>query len=215
MRRFGLALTLAALPCLATAGSDDIWTWTDTSGTIHYSNVAEVAPAEATTVDSRITVVVDRIPSGQRVASESDAYHPFPADRRGRFPITDLDEYGSLPFDGGDQFTYRREGGRVVDSFGEHFGGSTYPSGQGFQPLPDGPRVYDEARLKFGCYTAGVLWAGGFSHANDISGVVNCYPYRLGPRAWLNAAQAELAMRENGINPRDMMKLYAEEHGPR
>jgi hypothetical protein len=29
----------------------------------------------------------------------------------------------------------------------------------------------------------------------------------------LNAAKAELAMRENGINPRDMMQIYQEHHG--
>ena len=102
--------------------------------------------------------------------------------------------------------------GRVDDGSGETRGRFSHASApRGFQPLPDAPRVYDEDRLKFGCYTAGVLWAGGFSHSEDISGVNNCYPYRLGPRAWLNAARAELAMRENGINPRDMMKLYMEE----
>ena len=145
--------------------------------------------------------------------SEADAYHPFPADRQGRFPVTDMDSYRRLPFDGGDRFTRRHAGGRVYDSFGEQHGGSVYSTGRGFEPLPDAPRIYDEARLKFGCYTASVLSAGGFAHANDISSVGNCYPYRLGPRAWLNAAQAELSMRENGINPRDMMQLYMEERG--
>jgi hypothetical protein len=82
-----------------------------------------------------------------------------------------------------------------------------------FRPLPDAPRVYDERRLMFGCFTAGVLYSGGFSHADDISSTLNCLPYRLGPEAWLNAARAELAMRQNGINPRDMMRLY--EEGPR
>ena len=104
--------------------------------------------------------------------------------------------------------------GRVEDSRNApapRFSHASSP--RGFHPLPDAPRVYDENRLKFGCYTAGVLWAGGFSHSEDISGVQNCYAYRLGPRAWLNAARAELAMRENGINPRDMMKLYMEENG--
>jgi hypothetical protein len=220
MRRFGLALTLAVLPGLAAAGGQEMWTWTDANGTVHYSNVEEFTPSGATPVDSRITVEVDRIPgenessAGAGVA-DADAYDPFPPDRRWKFPITDMDSYGPLPFDGGNQFTHRYDGGRVYDSFGEHLGGSNYPSAGGFQPLPDAPRVYDDARLEFGCYTAGVLWAGGFSHANDISGVPNCYPYRLGPRAWLNAAQAELAMRENGINPRDMMQLYMEEVGPR
>ena len=66
-------------------------------------------------------------------------------------------------------------------------------------------------RLRFGCFTAGVLFDGGFSHADDISGVMNCFPYLLGPEAWLNAARAELAMRQSGINPRDMLRLYTEE----
>ena len=79
-----------------------------------------------------------------------------------------------------------------------------------FRPLPDAPRVYDERRLMFGCYTAGALYFGGFSHADDISSTLNCLPYRLGPEAWLNAARAELAMRQNGINPRDMLRLYEE-----
>jgi hypothetical protein len=81
---------------------------------------------------------------------------------------------------------------------------------RGFKPLPDAPRVYDEQRLRFGCFTAGVLYFGGFSHPDDISSTLNCYRYRLGPDAWLNAARAELAMRQNGINPRDMAQLYSE-----
>ena len=80
-----------------------------------------------------------------------------------------------------------------------------------FRPLPDAPRVYDERRLLFGCFTGGVLYYGGFAHADDISPVLNCLPYRLGPEAWLNAARAELAMRQSGINPRDMLRLYTEE----
>ena len=83
--------------------------------------------------------------------------------------------------------------------------------GYRFRPLPDAPRVYDERRLMFGCFTAGALYYGGFAHAEDISPVLNCLPYRLGPEAWLNAARAELAMRQSGINPRDMLRLYTEE----
>ena len=85
------------------------------------------------------------------------------------------------------------------------------PPGYTFRPLPDAPRVYDERRLMFGCFTAGALYYGGFAHADDISPVLNCLPYRLGPEAWLNAARAELAMRQSGINPRDMLRLYTEE----
>jgi hypothetical protein len=219
MRSFALVLALSSVPALAVAAGQDIWTWTDTAGVVHYSNLAELAPSHATPVDARITLEVDRIPVNDEVpadpsVSEADAYNPFPPDRRGKFPITDMDSYRRLPFDGGNRFTRQQRGGRVYDSFDEELGRSTYSSGR-FEPLPDAPRVYDEARLKFGCYTAGVLSAGGFAHADDISNVGNCYPYRLGPAAWLNAARAELSMRENGINPRTMMQLYMEEHGAR
>jgi hypothetical protein len=76
--------------------------------------------------------------------------------------------------------------------------------------LPDAPRIYDEARLRFGCFAGSVLFSGGFSHPDDIDAAFNCLPYRLGPHAWLNAAKAELALRENGINPLDVMKIYDE-----
>jgi hypothetical protein len=77
--------------------------------------------------------------------------------------------------------------------------------------LPDAPRIYDEARLRFGLFSAGALYFGGFSHPDDISPNLNVYAFTLGPEAWLNAARAELGMRQNGINPRDMMKLYMEQ----
>ena len=73
---------------------------------------------------------------------------------------------------------------------------------------PDAPRIYDDARLRFGLYSAGALYFGGFSHPDDISPNLNIYAFTLGPEAWLNAARAELGMRANGINPRDMMRLY-------
>jgi len=79
------------------------------------------------------------------------------------------------------------------------------------QWFPDAPRIYDDARLRFGLYSAGALYFGGFSHADDISPNLNVYAFTLGPEAWLNAARAELGMRQNGINPRDMMKLYMEQ----
>jgi len=217
MRRLGLAALLAVAPALAGAADHEMWTWTDASGVVHYTNLAEFAPAAATNVGSRITVEVDKIPSGDAQVADGSAeqgFDPFPRDRRHRFPITNLDDYADVPFDGGNEFTEAKPPCRLHDSFGEHLGRSEYEGSQ-FRPLPDAPRVYDEARLKFGCYSGGVLWAGGFSHAGDISGVQNCYPYRLGPEAWLNAARAELAMRQNGINPRDMMKLYMEERGGR
>lgn len=86
------------------------------------------------------------------------------------------------------------------------------PTRRGF--LPDGPQVYDEGRKQFGCFQASVLASGGFSHPDDIATTYNCLPYRLGPRAWLNAAKAELAVRENGIDPRQMVQLYQEYYGP-
>jgi len=79
--------------------------------------------------------------------------------------------------------------------------------------LPDGPQVYDESRKQFGCFQASVLASGGFSQPDDIATTYNCLPYRLGPRAWLNAAKAELAVRENGIDPRQMVQLYQEYYG--
>ena len=217
MRRFGLAVALALVPALAGASGQDMWTWTDVNGVVHYTNLAEFAPSAATNVGARITVEVDKIPGANeevREGSVEEGYDPFPADRRHRFPITNLDDYDPIPFDDGNEYTEARPPCRLHDSFGEHLGGSKY-GGTHFRALPDAPRVYDESRLKFGCYSGGVLWAGGFSHAGDISGVQNCYAYRLGPEAWLNTARAELAMRQNGINPRDMMKLYMEEWGGR
>jgi hypothetical protein len=86
------------------------------------------------------------------------------------------------------------------------------PNGQYW--YPDAPRIYDDARLKFGLYSAGALYYGGFSHPDDISPNLNVYAFTLGPEAWLNAAQAELGMREHGINPRDMMRLYTAQMGP-
>ena len=79
--------------------------------------------------------------------------------------------------------------------------------------LPDAPRIYDDARLRYGCVVGDILYNGGFSHSEDITHGLTCAPYRLGPRAWLNAAKAELAVRENGINPFDLKKYYDESNG--
>jgi len=75
-------------------------------------------------------------------------------------------------------------------------------------------RIYSEERLLFGCYTGGILFAGGWSHPDDISASGNCLPYLLGPEAWLNAARAELALRQNGIDWRPLVHMYLEERGP-
>lgn len=81
--------------------------------------------------------------------------------------------------------------------------------------LPDAPQVYDEERRRFGCFAAGTLFFGGFSHADDISPALNCTPYQIGPEAWLNSAKAELAVRQNGISMRDMLRLYDESRAAR
>jgi len=36
----------------------------------------------------------------------------------------------------------------------------------------------------------------------------NCLPYLLGPEAWLNAAPAELGLRENGIDWKQVVHMY-------
>jgi hypothetical protein len=122
-------------------------------------------------------------------------------------------EVDRLPGAHGAEPTLELQGGQVHDGGRHPIAQPVSSAPRHFEALPDAPRIYDEQRLRFGCFSAGVLYYGGFSHADDISPVMNCYPYRLGPRAWLNAAKAELAMRENGINPRDMMQIYQEHHG--
>lgn len=72
-------------------------------------------------------------------------------------------------------------------------------------------RIYTEERLRFGCYAADVLFAGGWSHPDDITLVGNCLPYLLGPEAWLNAARAELGLRENGLDARQVVAMYLAE----
>jgi hypothetical protein len=75
---------------------------------------------------------------------------------------------------------------------------------------PDKPRrrIYTEERLRFGCYAANLLYSGGWAHPEDITMVGNCLPYRLGPEAWLNAARAELALREHGLDWREVVTMY-------
>ena len=101
-------------------------------------------------------------------------------------------------------------GGQVMDSADRPAARPRVASPARSRWLPDAPRIYDAPRLRFGCYAAGVLYYGGFTHADDISGVQNCYPYRLGPEAWLNSARAELGLRQSGINPRELMQLQTE-----
>jgi Domain of unknown function (DUF4124) len=76
-------------------------------------------------------------------------------------------------------------------------------------------RTYTEERLLFGCYASSVLFSGGWSHPDDITVIGNCLPYLLGPEAWLNAARAELALRQNGINWRQVVHMYVAQREPR
>ena len=72
-------------------------------------------------------------------------------------------------------------------------------------------RIYTEERLRFGCYASTVLLSGGWAHPDDITAVGNCLPYLLGPEAWLNAARAELALREHGLDLRQVVQMYLKE----
>ena len=69
-------------------------------------------------------------------------------------------------------------------------------------------RIYSEKRLRFDCYAGSVLYSGGWAHPDDITAVGNCLPYRLGPEAWLNGARAELALRQHGIDWRQLVPMY-------
>jgi hypothetical protein len=72
-------------------------------------------------------------------------------------------------------------------------------------------RIYSENRRRFGCFASGILFSGGWSHPDDITVEGNCLPYLLGPEAWLNAARAELALRQNGIDWREVVPMYLAE----
>jgi hypothetical protein len=74
--------------------------------------------------------------------------------------------------------------------------------------------IYTRERRQFGCYAAGVMYSGGWSHPDDIAEVGNCLPYMLGPEAWLNAARAELAMREHGVDWKEVARMYREDSTP-
>ena len=170
MRKVLLALTVAVVPALAHA--DEMYRWKDERGVMHYTNIAQRAPADAAVIDTPITLEVESLPG----ASEA--------------PVLAL------------------SGGEVVG------GAATVTptaAASAQEWYPDAPRIYDDARLRFGLYSAGALYFGGFSHPDDISPNLNIYAFTLGPEAWLNAARAELGMRQNGINPRDMMRLYREQ----
>jgi len=75
-------------------------------------------------------------------------------------------------------------------------------------------RIYTEKRLLFGCYAGSVLFSGGWSHPDDITVTGNCLPYLLGPEAWLNAARAELGLREHGLDWRQLVPMYLAQGRP-
>jgi hypothetical protein len=69
--------------------------------------------------------------------------------------------------------------------------------------------TYDASRLHFGCWASSVLYYGGWSHPDDIAPYYGCVPYHVGgPDAWLGAAKAELAIREHGLDLRQMVNTY-------
>lgn len=72
-------------------------------------------------------------------------------------------------------------------------------------------RIYTEERRRFGCYAAGMLFAGGWGHPDDITVQGNCLPYMLGLEGWLNTARAELGLREHGIDWRQVVPMYLSE----
>ena len=156
MKTVALLLALAALPRLA--HTEEVWRWTDASGTTCYTNRAGTAPADAAVVKTRLVVETNQLPDSTGTIGVADA------------------EPAVTPAE------------------------------------PKRPhRIYSAQRRRFDCYAGGILFAGGWAHADDISGVGNCLPYMLGPEAWLNSARAELAMREHGIDWREVVAMYVAE----
>lgn len=69
--------------------------------------------------------------------------------------------------------------------------------------------TYDATRLHFGCWASSVLYYGGWSHPDDVDPYYGCVPFHVGgPDAWLKAAKAELAIREHGLDLRQMVSTY-------
>lgn len=80
-------------------------------------------------------------------------------------------------------------------------------------PLPRPARArltptYDTDRRRFGCYATQVLSAGGWAHPEDITWAGNCDPFFYGVGSWLHSARAELALRANGIDVRQLYQRY-------
>jgi hypothetical protein len=157
MKTLAAFIVLAALAPLARA--EEAWRWTDASGTLHYTNRADVAPATATPVTTRIVIEATRLPGAPD------------------------------------------QGGEVIDAR------AARPKPKA-APAPRLREIYTEDRLRFDCYASNVLYAGGWSHPDDITVQGNCLPYVLGPEAWLNGARAELSLREHGIDWRRVVEMY-------
>jgi uncharacterized protein DUF4124 len=161
--RIATAFFVLALIAPAARG-EEMWRWKDANGTLHYSNQADVVPADAVPVTTRLIVEADRLPGA--------------------------------PDDG------------TVTTVQEK-----YP--RTYQPHAAKPhRIYSEARRRFDCYAANVVYAGGWGHPDDIAQAGNCLPYLLGPEAWLNSARAELALREHGLDWREVVQMYLADQEP-
>ena len=57
-----LAALLAVAACATLSRAEEAWRWTDANGTIHYTNRADAAPADATRVKTRLIVETTRLP---------------------------------------------------------------------------------------------------------------------------------------------------------
>lgn len=161
MKTLAYLFVLALVPAFATA--EEAWRWTDGDGTIHYTNRRDVAPADATSVTTRIVVEAAQLPGAE--------------------PDLVLQD------------------GMVMDA---------HETRREIAPARQRPpyRIYSESRRRFGCFASGILFSGGWAHPDDIAVQGNCLPFLLGPEAWLNAARAELALRQNGIDWRELVPMY-------
>src|SRR5262249_56996572 len=139
MRNILLAVTLTLAPTLAAA--EDVWRWKDAGGALHYSNLARLAPSDATVVKAPLTLEVDRLPGA-------------PVE-----PVLDI------------------RGGQVLTEADRPAARSRAAAPARSKWLPDAPRIYDARRLRFGCYTAGVLYNGGVAPPPGTSAATRPLPY--------------------------------------
>jgi hypothetical protein len=159
----GLVLVLVGSTVGSAASNEAVWRWSDTGGTLHYSNLPDRIPAQAEEVKTRI---------GHAVTSLPDA------------SIEDIKDGDEARTDRGPNVFPHRVRKRL------------HPT-------------YDRTRLHFGCWASSVLYYGGWSHPDDIAPYYGCVPFQVGgPDAWLHAAKAELAIREHGLDLREMVNVY-------